>query len=147
MRIIRNSKYWVAWIGIVAYVLFGLNSSQQMVLCFESDGRITLETGIGGVCGDSFQESASHVQETTEPAFRIQAHCQKCFDLPISLQSTEPSAKIYPSFQGPGDLPLAVSSAPVLIGYLHTVTPSLLPHPPPIRPKIHQVLDTVILVI
>jgi hypothetical protein len=146
---IRNRiKRVVGLFALLSFLLITLSNFQGMVLCFENDGRVTLESAIGGICSDSF-ESAQQVQQVAAsktPTWQG-LNCKRCFDLPISMESADHQNPEMKVFQGPVQMPLIAEAPPIPVGYLATVTENLLPQPPPLRPAIHRFLNTVVLLI
>lgn len=133
----------------MALLVMGFANLQGMVLCFEPDGRVSLENAVGGICSDSFRAATSlqsSVASSKEVSLKV-LHCKKCVDVPISMESTEQQDQKIQPYQGPVQMPMlaGVPSAP--IGYLATITKPQMSQPPPLRPAIHRLLGTIILLI
>lgn len=138
-----RSTYWITQIILLAFLLLGLGSLNGMVLCFEPDGRVSIESAVGGACSDSVQEFQKSSDKPT-----IQAtHCKSCVDIPLSIESAEQKKQQLQSFQVPVQMPMLAEVPSVSIGYLTTATEVQMPQPPPLRPVIHEFLNTVILLI
>lgn len=148
MKLVNKGKFWIAWVGLFAYLLISLANLPGMVLCFEKDGHVALETATNGVCSDSFEDvqREQQVAATKKPVL-YGLNCKRCFDMPISIESAEHQKSEFKAFQGPMEIPLIAEMPPILVGYLATATESQMPHPPPLRPVIHRFLNTVILLI
>lgn len=144
----RTKKtHFIAWIGILLYGMLNFANFQGWVLCHENDGRVALELSINGVCNDSFQgeEKSASVQSGSEQTIS----CKRCIDVPFSLQNEKPA--LLKDQAHSSDLTTLASSRlsnnhiPAPVSY--SLSPSLFPNPPPIKPPIHRVLGTVILII
>jgi hypothetical protein len=138
----------MAWIGLIVFLAMGFTSLQGMVLCFEPDGRVSLESAIGGLCSDSF-EKEQQVQKASSPdKERLQAaHCQRCVDVPISFASSENEPQKLQISQYSVDMQMVTEAPAISVGYLATATQQQLPNPPPLRPALHRFLSTVVLLI
>lgn len=149
MKLLGQAKRFIAWMGLVALLLLGVSSFDGMVLCIESDGRVSLENAIGGICNDSFQDiQRIQSQAVSSKEAQLQAaHCKRCVDLPISIDSAEHQDQKLQTHQGPVQMPLMAETPSIPIGYLATATENQMPQPPPLRPAIHRFLNTVVLLI
>ena len=149
LKLKAKAKQLIAWIGLMALLLMGFANLQGMVLCFEPDGRVSLENAVGGICSDSFQ-AVTHLQSPVASSGEASLqglHCKKCVDVPISIESTEHQDQQIQTDQGPVQMPMIAETASISIGYLATATEHQMPQPPPLRPAIHRFLGTIILLI
>ncbi|MBY0451194.1 MAG: hypothetical protein K2X01_11280 [Cyanobacteria bacterium] len=146
---IRNRvQRMVGLFALLAFLLINFGNAQGMVLCFEPDGRVTLEASIGGVCSDSFQAEQHSYQKIASKKTTLHGlNCKHCVDIPISIETGEPHGSDIQAFQGPAQIPVIAQAPPVIVGYLATVTENILPHPPPVKPTIHTFLSTIVLLI
>lgn len=118
-----------------------------MVLCFENDGHIALETSINGICSDSFQRPQTQLALTFQNDSLQGLYCKRCVDVPVSIDNPEHLSSNDQVFQAPIDMPVMMASEPISLTYLDTATEGLLPNPPPFQPSIHRFLNTVVLLI
>lgn len=143
----HRSQYWTACIALFTFLVLGLGSLNGLVICFEPDGRISLESGIAGVCSDSLA-MAQDQQVSAEELSIDAAHCKRCVDIPITLESTQPHGSDIQTFSNPVSIPMVAMAPSQVVGYLSTLTESRMPQPPPpLKPSIHRFLNTVILLI
>lgn len=138
-------KHLMVWIGLLAYLTLGLCNTPGMVLCFGKDGHIAIESGQG--CADQMSVHNDGQDVAQAHSDQESVNCQCCVDVPICMHSAEPHNTAIQMVYEPVQIPLATQASPVDIGYLAIVTQELLPHPPPLKPPIHQLLSTVVLLI
>jgi len=147
-RIGNRIKRVVGLFALLSFLLITLANTQGMVLCFEKDGHVALETSIGGICSDSFEAVQHEQQAIASKTLTWQGlNCKRCFDMPISIESAEHQKSEMKAFQGPMETPLIAEVSPISVGYLAIATENQMPQPPPLRPVIHRFLNTVILLI
>lgn len=145
MKTTGKIKYFSVWIGIIAYLVLSIGGFQEMVLCHEKDGTVSLELAVNGVCSDALEGlQASASQPITS---FIEIDCKQCFDQPLSMLGLAPSDSINPT---PTYImqDIVTPALPIFaVGHLITATSQLLPQPPPRMPEIHRFLSPVILLI
>jgi hypothetical protein len=129
----------------MAFLLLGFVHFQGMVFCFESDGKVSLETAIGGICSDSFQ-NVSVLKQSGETNLKV-AHCKQCKDMPISIEANEHQNKPFQLYQSLSHILVLTGASEFSIGYLAKVSAQQMPQPPPNRSSIHKILSTVKLII
>ena len=140
-------KHVLIWIGLCAYLVLSLFNLQDVVLCFEKTGEVSLEIAINGICCDSFQMTEKTGSQATVNTKLMAAKCQQCVDVPVNLHGAKHLQHGSPVFQSSLDVTPLAASVPVTIGYLSRVTEESLPQPPPEKPAVHLFLSTVVLLI
>lgn len=145
IRSLLKARSVMVWLGLSIYLLFTLCCTPNMVLCQETDGRTSLEATVAGVCNELWQ---SEEQIQAEHTSHQTISCARCRDIPLNLSSTEfKPYKINPAHDYLAQDIAWVEDYNILSPYLTTITISIFPHPPPFAPSIHQLLDTVILLV
>lgn len=163
MRRRVNSRKLIAWLGLFAYLLLGL---------LNLESAITLTATLAGSHHVSIVADGSHqdVVFTHDPMqMRHQGHFDlhghyppktealdsisnnhhhpdhvvHLFKLPEQLSPYTPLAE--PQYLHAIDLPMAVMD-PISF-FLRTLSIQAFPQPPPLKPKIHRFLNTIILLI
>jgi len=92
---IRSSRYLVAFIGLLVFLLSGQAGVQGYVLCVSESGRIDLETSLDGSCG-SKSEKKRHC-DTSDSEFTTpfpEENCGPCLDIPATNEITSRAYKL-----------------------------------------------------
>lgn len=140
-----KAKCLIAWLGLMAFLVLNLVTSHSFVLCFEPDGRVFLESAVGNVCGEAFQEMNALHQSTLAS---VKAdHCQKCTDIPLTLKALIQPEQAPKTAFNLYQAPLLAEVPSSLIRYSAGITYQQVPHPPPLGPSIHRFLSTTVLLI
>jgi hypothetical protein len=142
MRIAGRLQHWIVWIGLLAYLVISLCNAPGMVLCYEKDGRVTLETAINGVCRDSWEAQSPYTKQSI-----LSLSCKRCTDVPVSIGSSESHAPKLQAYDGPHQDTAILEAPELATGYLATIPETLFPQPPPRAPARHRFLKTVVLVV
>jgi len=82
---VRSSRYIVAFVGLLVFLLSGQVGVQGYVLCVSGKGNIELETSLDGSCGSKY-ETAKHC-DTIDYEFAAPLageHCGPCLDIPAT---------------------------------------------------------------
>lgn len=128
----------------MVFLVLNVSILNNLVVCVHQDGQMAVEAGIGNICGDAYQASGESGQ--TQQALQYQ---KTCVDVPLSDQ--QPLTYSAKNLKITGEL--LHSAAPSLTtagfiafaGFLTTGTSGQMPKPPPLKPKIHRFLSTVVL--
>lgn len=145
MKLRTKVKSLMVWIGLLTYLTLGFCNSPGMVLCFGKDGHVAIESAQG--CADQILEHRDGASVAQAHADHLTVNCECCVDVPICIQSGELHNTAVQLVYEPIHIPVATQALPTDIGYLAVATQEVLPHPPPLRPPIHQHLSTVVLLI
>ena len=143
MKTGKASRFMIGLV-LTAYLIIGGLNVPGLVLCFETDGRISLETAIEGVCSDSLAEKnvAAIEAVSDEP-------CNRCTDISVGLNIVEPQPHAnLQELQGQSQEIVALAPLLVPVPNLAMLTMGVSPQPPPSphRP-IHQILGSIVLLI
>lgn len=142
-------KHFLALSALCTYLFLIVGQIQGLVLCFERNGHVALETSVNGICSDEWAQERAHRFQTspTSLSFQMGRACKRCVDVPLSIQGAiNGQSKVQASLFS-ADLPAVNGPPDVLIGYLALATQQLLPHPPPLPQPIHRYLSTIVLLI
>lgn len=92
---IRSSRYVVAFIGLLVFLLSGQAGVQGYVLCVSDSGDIDLETSLDGSCGSKY-ETAKHC-DSIDYEFAAplpEENCGPCLDIPATHEITSRPYKL-----------------------------------------------------
>lgn len=139
---------WIfTWMSLLALLVLGISNFQGTVLCFESDGQVSLESAIGGLCSASFQETQTIQKSPSGKAILQTTHCKHCVDVSFSIIGGKHQEQGLRVFHGSVDIPMPNEVVILNEGYLATATQQQLSQPPPLRLAVHRFLSTIVLLI
>lgn len=148
MNIRQNNRFFVTLVGLILSLVLGLTVAQGSVLCIETDGNITLEAGMGGICIDEWDQGVKETSSEDQHTNTIQApHCKQCVDVPLSFISSTGREDTLKDIHHATYTPIITTQVSnVWMAHLENATESILPQPPPpTKPPIHKFLSTIIL--
>lgn len=110
----RVSRYIVALIGVLVFLLTGQPGVQGYVWCLGEDGHAALEYAENNTCGPEAvaQEQGCHVDEGLahdEPGheeFGSEDNCGPCLDIPATLEVASSKSQDHKDFHAPVGFPV-----------------------------------------
>ena len=128
----------------MVFLVLNATVFSNLVVCVHQDGQMAVEAGIGNICGDAFQPDGVDSQAPQASQYK-----KTCIDVPLSSKHT--LMHLSKPAQTPGsviaDATIAVNAASFtdFTGVLTKMEARQLPQPPPLKPRIHRFLRTVVL--
>lgn len=109
----RIQRRLTAWLALVAAMLLCVAPSRGLVLCFEPDGTIALESAGAGRACDGCDDPAAEKEALARVVAPVSACCE-CLDIPVD--GTGDEARVPPAAFELLSMPLALAPEFVVAG-------------------------------